>query len=516
MDPEKRYTGWKEIGQGAFGSVQRVYDQLLGRHVAIKLLKQEHSANDHLTKTLFQEVKISRDLRHPYICPIHDVYQGSHGVGTVMDLIDGIELSKWQDDHRGRLLDTAPLRLQLFRKLAEALQFAHQKIVHRDLKPDNIFLLQGDPSKPVIMDFGTAFMGSNLKDDMVAGTPIYMAPEQWDNPNEVDLRADLFALGILAYELFTDQVPPTSLRRIVKTRTPPRVDLDAIQKPSSFCAALPAALDRLILQLMAYEAGDRPQNAGEVLAGLDNVVLTTGGVAGLGVRSQAKLAESTVLLEGGPFFLGAGAGQGNVNERPARRVCLSPFRMGIYPVTVGEFRLFVETTGYTPPALLCDGRFGCDDHPVVGVTFQDAIAFSEWAGATLPTEAQWEFAAKGGEKFPLYPWGNAPPTPSVSNIDNVSKCTSPVDSCPGGRNPYGLFDLCGNVWEWCLDSWTPGFYRSLKKGCQDPINDTPGSERVLRGGGFDSIASQGRCSFRYRAAAGTRNRAIGFRLVFPP
>ncbi|MBF0459888.1 MAG: SUMF1/EgtB/PvdO family nonheme iron enzyme [Magnetococcales bacterium] len=518
MSNEERYTEWKEVGQGAFGSVCRAYDTLLKRNVAIKLLKPEHGNNRQLVEALQQEVIISRDLRHECICPIHDVYRGERGVGTVMDFIDGMELSKWQKINRGRLLDTAPERLELFRKLCDALAFAHTHIVHRDLKPDNIFLLKGDPTRPMIMDFGTAVVGAAADDANIAGTPKYMSPEQWNTPDAVDQRADLFALGIIAYELFTGQVPPTSLRYVTKTKVPPKVDLALIDKPSQYCAALPADLDRIIMQLMAYNPVDRPQSARDVAIALGYVKLKQGDLlAGVGQASQATLAANTVLIPGGSFYLGSTQQQPGsmAHERPRKKIRLSPFRMAICPVTVEEYRQFVQSTGFTAPASLDDPLLGRDEQPVVGVSHADALAYARWAGGNLPSEAQWEFAAKGGAAFPLYPWGDTPTTPTTANINGVSSTPSPVGSCPAGVNPFGLFDLCGNVWEWCLDVWDPNYYGLLQTDALDPVCQSNGAERVLRGGAFDSFPSQGRCSARFHASPEVRNRAFGFRLVFP-
>lgn len=513
---EERYSDWKEIGKGAFGTVQKAYDGVLKRHVAIKLLKKEllnHDQYPQLLEALHQEVIISRDLRHPNICPIHDIYEGSHGVGTVMDLIDGIELSDWMEKNQGRLLDTAEQRLEILLKLSEALAFAHTHIVHRDLKPDNIFLIQGDPSKPVIMDFGASVVGRDSSDGKIAGTPKYMSPEQWEAPAQVDGRSDLFALGILAYELFTGELPPNSLRKILKTKKPPRVNLDDIPPPSSFCSAVPTSLDRLILQLIAYRQEDRPPTASDVAKSFSEICLKSTEI--IPDDGEERFKPKTVSLPGGSFFLGADRKSGQPNELPAKQVVVSPFRIMVYPVTVSEYRRFVQTTGYALPPLLDDPIFGQGDHPVVGVSFKDAMAFAQWVGGSLPTEAQWEYAAKGGEKFPLYPWGDDSPTSTKANIDTVSQATSPVDSCPGGRNPFGLFDLCGNVWEWCLDPWVPDFYRHLKKGDQDPQAKGCETERSLRGGGYDSFAVQGRCASRFHAQEGDRSRSIGFRLVFP-
>ncbi|MBF0180559.1 MAG: SUMF1/EgtB/PvdO family nonheme iron enzyme [Magnetococcales bacterium] len=514
MNPSDRYINWQEIGHGAFGSVHKAYDQELNLHVAIKLLKQEHTQNAQLIEGLYQEVKISRGLRHDHICPIHDLYNGPMGIGIVMDLIDGVVLSDWRDAHRDHLLHTAPQRLDLLCKLCEALEFAHTRIVHRDMKPDNVFLREGDPRRPVIMDFGASFIGRVNQDGTVAGTPKYMSPEQWEAPDRVDARSDLFSLGIMAYELFTGQLPPTSLKTILKTHTPPKPALHEIPLPSLFCAAIPAALDRLILQMMAYHQADRPQSAREVLDALRLIRLLSSDTTGRGPAKALRDA-TKVRIKGGEFYLGTPGGKAGPFAKPIRKVELSPFCIATDPVTVREYRRFVDSTGYHRPPLLDDPAFGQPEHPVVGVAFADALAYALWIGGNLPTEAQWECAAKAGAQFRLYPWGDEEPSATMANIGNVSSSTSPVRGCPAGRNPWGLYDLCGNVWEWCLDGWAPDYYQKLEKGALDPVNTAQSGERVLRGGGFDSFAIQGRCSFRHHAPEQQVGRSIGFRLVFP-
>ncbi|MBF0611957.1 MAG: SUMF1/EgtB/PvdO family nonheme iron enzyme [Magnetococcales bacterium] len=515
----ERYTDWKVIGEGASATVYKAMDQFLGRLVAVKIIKEQFRANEMIMNSLRHEVIISRELRHPNICPIHDFYEGYMGVGIIMDLISGIELRKWLDQNRGHLLETAQQRFELFKKLLEAMSTAHTKIVHRDLKPDNIFIMDGDPTRPVIMDFGVALVGKGAGDDMIAGTAKYMSPEQWEAPNLVDKRSDLFALGIMGYEIFTDRIPPTTLKNVLKTRKPPRIPLHEIDPPSQYCAAIPASLDQVIIQMMAYEQQDRPQSAGDVLKALEGITLVgeEGGGFDFSIIGGKKEVdtERTVLVEGGVFLLGNGRGNANPNEKPVRKVTISPFRMSIYPITNREYQRFVESTGYAPPPLLHDSAFGRPNNPVVGVTYDDALAYASWAGGTLPSECQWEYAAKGGQKHPTFPWGEETPSSLHANIDWAQESTSPVGSCAAGKNPYGLYDLCGNVWEWCLDWYEPDFYGTLPaEGVVDPFNQRVSKARVLRGGSFDSSRQQGRCSFRYFAAPNSRSNAVGFRLVF--
>lgn len=508
----ERYTDWKQVGEGATAFVYQVYDNELQMLVAVKLLKEKCQTNKRLLEGMRHEIKISRELRHPNICPIHDFYDGEKGLGIVMDFISGIELRDWMDDNQTNLLSTANERLQLLQTIASTLQIAHQRIIHRDLKPANIFLLNGDISTPIIMDFGIATMGEG-GNDSISGTPKYMSPEQYLAPQKVDHRSDLFALGIIAYELFTNKIPPCSLRGVIKSNKPPRIAITDIPPPSHYCHAVPAALDQLILQSLSYEQQNRPATTAEVNEALQQVKLIERSLSGLG---SSEVDTPRITIPGGVSYIGSGPKSSYSNEKPRRKVELLPFEIDTTPVTNRMYRNFIERTGYQHPPFIDDPLFGKDDHPVVGITWEDASTYAEWANGELPTEAQWEIAAKGGERFPEYPWGETPPTPSHANIDNILTGTSPVGSYINGSNSYQLLDLCGNVWEWCRDEWDEHFYSSLSNGEREPLSSgTDNSqEATLRGGAFDTLPSMGRCAFRFHAPKESRRKSIGFRLVY--
>ncbi|MBF0590031.1 MAG: SUMF1/EgtB/PvdO family nonheme iron enzyme [Magnetococcales bacterium] len=508
MTADPRYTDWKTIGQGAFGEVCRAYDTLLNSTVAIKLLKKKYGQAPRLVEALYQEVNVSRKLQHRNICAIYDVYQGERGVGIVMELIKGIPFSDWLKAHQDQLLETAKQRLTLLTTLTRALVVAHEgDVIHRDLKPDNVFLRGGSVKQPVIMDFGTAIIG-DVVDGQVAGTPRYMSPEQWEAPDKVDQRSDLFALGTMAFEVFTGLLPPTSLRRILKTRQPPRVEKGIIPLPSSFCVAVPPALNQLILQMISYQLSDRPDSAQAVLEILESLDLNPKpSLDKLGERDANWMAQHAVTIADGSFPFSFGI-------RKARRVHLSAYRITRYLVTNREYRAFVESTGYRKPPFLDDPKLGRSDHPVVGVTHDDANTFAAWAGGRLPSEAEWEQAAKGSDGFADYPWGSDPFSATRANLDEVTDSTSPVGAFSAGTNPLGLHDMCGNVWEWCRDSWEPEFSRSLQTGDTNPVNDMESDQKVIRGGAFDSVVQHGRCDFRHYADSNTQAHNIGFRLAF--
>lgn len=509
----ERYTGWCLIGSGGCANVYRVFDRDLGIPLAVKILKPELCADAGQIDAMRREVLISRSLRHPNICPIHDLYEGPQGIGVIMDLLDGLDLKQWIAAHRGRLLDTMPDRLLAFQRIAEALSLAHRRIVHRDLKPANVFLQGGAIGRPLIMDFGLSLQGPSGDSRFAGGTPKYMPPEQYLAPESVDQRSDLFSLGVLAYELLTDgRIPESSLQHLGRTGIVPRPAASDLTPPSRFCNAIPPALDSLVLRLVQSDPADRPGSADEVcdaLAALQALAPSVQPGAGRGAAEPRAWA----MVPAGTHAVGVRRSGQGAAERPRRSVVLSAYRIGLHPVTNAEYRAFLETTGYRAPGLIDHPVFGRPDAPVVDVSWDDAAAYASWAGGRLPTELEWEAAAKAGDSDAEFPWGAGAPLNTQANIDRILEHTSPVGSYPTGRNGWGLWDLCGNVWEWCADPWDEALYRRISDGERDPVGRGDGALRPLRGGSFDSFAATGRCGFRIKAERGERRADIGFRLA---
>ncbi len=503
-----RYVAWEKVGAGGTAEVFRVFDRDLGVPLAIKILRPELCADARQVDAMRREVLISRALRHPNICPIHDLYEGPRGLGVIMDLLEGQDLKQWLAATRGRLLETLPQRLLAFRRIAEALELAHQRIVHRDLKPANVFLRANDIGQPLITDFGLSLHGVLGSDRFEGGTPKYMAPEQYLAPETVDRRSDLFSLGVTAYELLTDgALPESSLQHLPQTGVVPRLGGAGLTPPSRFCRAIPPSLDRLVLQMVHSEPDGRPATAAEVVAALECVELRTA-IAPLDEASRPRIA--FVPVPAGLYGLPARRGG---TERGRRGVRLSAFRIAAHPVTNAQYALFVGDTGWRRPELAGHALFGHPDAPVTCVSWEDAGAYAAWAGARLPTELEWEVAAAAGEPSAEYPWGEGPPLATQANLDRLCDHVTAVESYPAGRNAWGLWDMCGNVWEWCADPWEEGLPRRLLEGEQDPCGRGDGALRPLRGGSFDSFAATGRCGFRNKAEAGARRADVGFRLA---
>jgi formylglycine-generating enzyme required for sulfatase activity/tRNA A-37 threonylcarbamoyl transferase component Bud32 len=511
--PAERFVDWELIGSGGAADVFKVRDKELGVLLAIKILKQLHREDRRYIDSLRSEVLISRKLRHPNICPIHDLYEGPQGIGIVMDLIEGQDLKGWMQAHRGRLLETIAPRLTVLRKLTEALAVAHSQITHRDLKPANIFIKNNDISSPIIMDFGlSASTGEAGSHGLTGGTPKYMAPEQLLAPQTVDRRADLFALGVLAYELLTDgEIPACSLKETARIGELPRFQPEDILPPSAFCAALPKELDRLILHMLDHDRDKRPQSADEVKAVLDSITLRNPFELS---RGRDVKAEAAATVPAGTYTVGERSAGARACDSPQRRIGLGAYRIAIAPVTNAQYRAFVKATGYRAPALINHARFGKDTLPVVMVSWDDAIAYAQWAGGRLPTECEWEVAARAGEQKNHYPWGDEPPRNTQANIDGVCVGPTPVGSYATGTNAWGLTDCCGNVWEWCIDPWDEHHWKNIGSDAASPVAQVATELRAIRGGSYDSLAVCGHCSFRHRAGRTTMRADLGFRLAY--
>lgn len=312
---------------------------------------------------------------------------------------------------------------------------------------------------------------------------------------------------------------------------------------------------------------------------------------------SSRATEGMVWIEGGEFEMGADGTQAAADEYPKHKVRVKGFWMDITEVTNAQFAAFVAATGYLttaeqkpdweelkkqlPPgtpkphdSLLSAASLvfkaspqpvdlnnyaqwwewknganwrqpqgpgssieGKENHPVVHISWFDAQAYCKWAGKRLPTEAEWEWAARGGLKNNVYPWGNEPVDegaikanswqgqfPHKNTLRDKFYTSAPAKSFPA--NGYGLFDMAGNVWEWCADLYHAGYYKttSAPGGVEDPQGpassydpDEPfARKRVIRGGSFlcnDSYCSGYRNARRMKSTEDSSMEHVGFRCV---
>jgi formylglycine-generating enzyme required for sulfatase activity len=248
-------------------------------------------------------------------------------------------------------------------------------------------------------------------------------------------------------------------------------------------------------------------------------------------------------------------GEGDPDERPVNEVCVGDFSLARYEITVGQFRQFVNATGYRTEAEMEGGAWHVtnqgdvmkgahinwnnpgfpqtDRHPVVCVSWNDAQAFLDWLSQKtgkafrLPTEAEWEYAARCGGKGYKYSWGNGSPSDNIA--DESAKRRFPwakgwwqgyndghVRTAPVGSfspNELGLFDMGGNVVEWCQDWYGKDYYESGPK--DNPTGPDSGEGRVVRGGSWFNDPRNVRAAVRYRFWPSSRDDGLGFRVALP-
>ena len=239
------------------------------------------------------------------------------------------------------------------------------------------------------------------------------------------------------------------------------------------------------------------------------------------VKEVTPILTKMIVVPGGSYK--RGSNNGARDEMPMHSITLSSFAIDVHPITNGQFVRFLESMGGEKDVnnnniiRLRDSRIkrrggkliiesGYLKHPVVGVTWYGAVAYTKWVGKRLPTEAEWEIAAKAGLEEGIYPYGE--------KIDHTqanffSSDTTAVMSYPS--NAYKLFDMAGNVYEWCFDWYAYNYYDVSSQEPENPEGAPQGVYRVLRGGCWKSLKEDLRCSHRHRNNPGAFNSTYGFR-----
>ncbi|WP_437552021.1 bifunctional serine/threonine-protein kinase/formylglycine-generating enzyme family protein [Sorangium sp. So ce367] len=658
----------RPLGQGGMGVVWAARHLALDTDVAVKFIRPERAAERPALVARFQrEARATARIAHPHVVQVMDygVVDGAVPY-LVMELLRGFSLAELLE--RGGRLSFATAR-SLVRQVGSALESAHELgIVHRDIKPHNVFITEGGQGYPLfvkVLDFGVAKVAGDAavpaanpaltETGMVIGSAPYMSPEQLEGSKDVDLRSDLWSLGVILYEALTGAQPfqgssfvsvgaavlkgrfrpaseqrpglpasiddwfskalsvdPTcrfqSAREMVdafpslEVRT---ADVDAPagrHHPAAFATTVAAPVALLGAPHGADELAREPVTSGTLasssaLAGdpvtaapvpdtaaghtvLHQRAAERPAARGRGggerarerrLRRAAPLAAAAcaacaggylflrepsagsggcpagmVLVEGTEFQMGSDAdAETPSDETPRHGVTVGRFCLDVTEVTVKAYsdceacarpQKTVESEGLTPSgrsfwSQFCNGPEALD-HPINCVDWYQAKAYCAASGKRLPTEAEWELAARG-EDARTYPWGHAPPSgerlnacgpecsrmlterlekvgkgpwPRMYNDGDAAPATAPVGRSPAGRSPAGALDLAGNVWE-----WTESHY------CPYDRDDCDDSRRVLRGGGWDTVESQYvRSAHRRPSASTARGWSIGFRCAKDP
>jgi formylglycine-generating enzyme required for sulfatase activity/tetratricopeptide (TPR) repeat protein len=501
-----RYPLEKLLGAGGMGCVFLCRDlDEDNRLVVVKCFWEGRKGDRH---EVFKEARIMREIAGDYVPkPLHWDYADAirqEKPYFVTEYIEGALDGETWLSKKGKL-DLAT-GLELAKQIAQGLALAHQAgVYHLDLKPANLLLKSVNNRLMVkIIDFGLARVATSLKQQAaktkvhsgksllvqnVFGTLDYAPPEQLGDMRygEPGAKSDVFAFGATLYRLLSGESP----------RFPHPSEL-----PDS------PELQFLLLDCLKPDPKKRPAIE-DVIERLSSLLEKTEKKPGTVFRDGGEGPEMVRILAG-RFRMGDIQGTGGDREQPVHEVSVKSFAMGRYPVTVGEFRSFVEATGYKTEAEKGNGAYlwsrwkkikdaswrkpyfsQDDNHPVVCVSWNDAMVYVKWLSEQtgkeyrLPTEAEWEYAARAGTETDYW-WGNEIGK-NRANCDGSGsqwseKSTSPVGSFKGNR--FGLYDTVGNVWEWLADKWHENYEGA-------PIDGSVWEEggenyRVLRGGSWDN------------------------------
>lgn len=268
--------------------------------------------------------------------------------------------------------------------------------------------------------------------------------------------------------------------------------------------------------------------AGLIAAGAGASSAADNGAAPSIETVKGKDGAPMILIPSGPFTMGSN--DGLPNERPEHVVTLDAYYIDQYEVTLALYRKFLESGKYeSPPTWDDEAATTVGDRPAIGMKWSDAAAYCQWAGKRLPTEAEWEKAARGTDGR-RYPWGHMQPFVDIANYNRgvwvnegitLVAVTSGLEGMSvrhglktGGKSPYGLAHMAGNAAEWVADWYDREYYQ--KSPDKNPTGPAQGEKRVLRGGSWADLPAALRVTARFSAEPDFEDRTIGFRCAMTP
>ena len=506
----EHYKVEKPLGAGGFAVVYLVRDLNLKRRLAVKVLSPDLITSKTVLERFRREAETVAQLSHPHIVPLHFIGQKDDLLYLAMECIDGGSLVD-RIEKEGKLPADDVVRITS--EVASALAYAHKRgVIHRDIKPHNV-LIEAETGRTLVTDFGIARTaeGSSLTaSGMLVGTPAYLSPEQVTGA-PTDHRADIYALGVMAYEMLTGQPPftgPTPTAVLMKRLS------ESPQPITKLRPDVPPALRDAIDGMLAQNPEERFQTAMDVVRALGGATPASGGLrtsefivrrnqgkrrkfmfgAAAGAAAAATIItvlmlspggqpaalppvdDGMVLIPGGSYTIGSDDGP---RSKPVHQVDLEPFGIDRIEVTVGAYQVLVDSGVVDSP---WSGAPPASNLPVSGVRWSEANRYCQLmhppAGA-LPTEQQWEAAARGQEAR-VYPWGNVMELGRANVASERRSGPAPGGSYTAGATPEGVQDMIGNVWEWTRSPMAP-----YPQGA--PIAGlTSGQYYVIRGGAFNS------------------------------
>ncbi len=525
-----RFQLVEEIGHGGFAQVWKAYDVQGHSLVAVKVLHGQHTRDHSRRERFFRGARHMARLAHPNVVRVIEDHCEDGGYPFfVMEYLAGGDFR--QAVLEGRL--SLEERLDIVLEVGYALAFAHGRgVVHRDVKPHNILLAVDGSPKLTDFDLVRAADTTGGTRTAMLGTFLYASPEAMADARKAAEPADVYGLGMTAiFALYGSDLPSDVLWELpelvagldasarcrdVLLRSVARKLPDRFARVEEYCAALREAT--------SPSTKVRTEASPSSVSDLDSAPIPF-----LPSSDRERLHELDgsllVYVPGGQFTLGTNEDLKGFREewqqwwKPEHTVKLGGFWIGKYPVTNEQYERFLTATGHSQPAFWSEERFTGSKQPVVGVSWLDAKAYCDWACLKLPTEAQWEAAARGTDRRP-YPWGEEALTAEHADFDKNYQTDQPdpVGSHPHGAGPFGVEDQAGCVWEWCLDEFDAKAYRG-RDGRTNPMvkpkdANSETADRVLRGGSWAYQAQSLHAAIRFRYPAGLRVQLIGFRVCW--
>ena len=513
-----RYLIIKPLGLGGFGAVYRAEDLTLKTTCA---LKENLDYWTEAQRQFEREALLLAQLRHPNLPRVTDYFSvPAQGQYLVMDFVEGYDLQMILD-RVGRPLSEKQVLLWID-QICDALIYLHAQtspIIHRDIKPANIKITP--LGQAMLVDFGIAKEYKPSAKTTVgaqAVTPGFSPPEQYGE-GTTDPRTDIYSLGATVYTLLTGQRPPESVARATG---------EQMAAPRNLNPLLSSNIERAILRAMAVRANDRYQNMEEFRDALkkgsldvptqprDKVLplysepisrpvsspitrppsgmsvaaplLGTPSSRLMGQATRSAIKVEWITIPAGEFLLG--------KER--KKVQLPAFRISRFPITNLQYKIFLNANSkHSAPSHWRDRNvpLGKERHPVVGVSYHDAVAFCKWMECRLPGADEWEKAARGvdGRSFP---WGEEWEDGKYCNHWAVKAGgTTPIDRFADGASPFGCWDMLGNVWEWTASQY------------QGP------HMHVVRGGSWRTSTLQMHVTYSLALMLGDTRDDLGFRVA---
>lgn len=506
--------------------------RFLKKQYLLTLLPEE-LPSDFMARFI-REVSHLAALEHPNLLPIHHASEADGRYYLVTDLPKGRSLAQMREFSEERIL-------QIAHSIADALDYLHsqnrsacggihlQSIYVQNecavLADAGLYRLIGEAAYfsetyRQIWEEAIAKMAGNEMREEVLGLSAFLPPE-----STFSQASDVYSFGVLLYYLLMGHFPmgafelPAGRLGEIVTHC---LQMDPEKRPKELKSLFGQSFQTGSKPLLKPQHLVRPEYDPDPAAAFHvDPVIATYSPRKNEEKAPEPLLTEMAIIPGGTYH--RGSNQGARDEMPRHAVHLSTFAIDIFPVTNQQFVRFLEAMGGEKDShnsdiiRLRDSRIkrfggklsiesGYAKHPVVGVTWYGASAYAAWVGKRLPTEAEWEVAACGAVDAQTFPTGE---TIERSEANFFSSDTTAVGSY--APNSCGLYDMAGNVYEWCQDWYGYNYYETSVQEPDNPQGPLQGVYRVMRGGCWKSLKEDMRCAHRHRNNPGSMNGTYGFR-----